>query len=83
MLAEGLIYVQAVLISLDPETVHAIVEEAVAFRVVDDMTATTTARGDYPNPMPGVVRPLLEWTTSFVPRHGDTENAARPASIAV
>lgn len=83
MLAEGLIYVQAVLISLDPETVHAIVEEAVAFRVVDDMTATATARGDYPNPMPGVVRPLLEWTTFFVPRHGDTENAERPVGIAV
>jgi lipopolysaccharide transport system ATP-binding protein len=82
MLAEGLIYVQAVLISLDPETVHAIVEEAVAFRVVDDMTATATARGDYPNPMPGVVRPLLEWTTSFVPRHGDTA-APRPVSAAV
>ncbi len=78
MLAEGLIYVQAVLISLDPERVHAIVEEAVAFRVLDDMTATTAARGDYPNPMPGVMRPLLEWTTSFVPLRGDPENAARP-----
>ncbi len=83
MLAEGLIYVQAVLISLDPETVHAIVDEAVAFRVLDDLTATTTARGDYPNPMPGVMRPLLEWTTSFVPRHGDTGNAEHFVSAAV
>lgn len=83
MLAEGLIYVQAVLISLDPETVHAIVEEAIAFRVLDDMTATATARGDYPNPMPGVVRPLLEWTTSFEPRHAGMENVARPVAEAV
>jgi hypothetical protein len=83
MLAEGLIYVQAVLISLDPERVHAIVDEAVAFRVVDDLATTTTARGDYPNPMPGVMRPLLEWTTSFVPRHGEAENAARPIGAAV
>ena len=39
MLAEGIIYVQAVLMTLDPETVHAIVDEAVAFRVVDDLNA--------------------------------------------
>ncbi len=83
LLAEGLIYVQAVLISLDPETVHAIVDEAVAFRVLDDLTATTTARGDYPNPMPGVVRPLLEWTTTFVPRHSDTASSLRPVGAAV
>ena len=83
MLAEGLIYVQAVLISLEPETIHANVEEAVAFRVLDDMTATTTARGDYPNPMPGVMRPLLEWTTSFETRLGDTENVGPPVGEVV
>lgn len=83
MLAEGLIYVQAVLISMDPETIHAIVDEAVAFRVLDDLSSTDTARGDYPNPMPGVVRPMLKWTTSHVPRHGDGESAVRPVGAAV
>ena len=64
LLAEGSIYVQAVLMTLDPEVVRAVVEEAVAFRVVDDLSATDTARGDYMKPMPGLMRPLLEWTTS-------------------
>jgi lipopolysaccharide transport system ATP-binding protein len=70
LFAEGLVYVQAVIMTLDPEAIHTIVEEAVAFRVVDDLNATTTSRGDYGQPMPGLVRPLLEWTTSFVPRNG-------------
>lgn len=67
MLAEGFVYVQAVLISLDPETVHTIMEEVVAFRVLDDLTATNTSRGHYPKPMPGLMRPMLEWTTAMVP----------------
>ena len=83
MLTEGLIYVQAVLMTLDPETAHAIVDEAVAFRVLDDLSAINTSRGDYPNPMPGLMRPLLEWTTSFVPRNSDMERAARHTNVAV
>jgi lipopolysaccharide transport system ATP-binding protein len=70
LMAEGFFYVQAVIMSLDPEIVHMIVEEAVAFRVVDDLTAANTSRGDYGKPMPGDVRPLLEWTTSLVPQNG-------------
>ncbi len=63
LLAEGLVSVQAVLMTLNPEVPHAIVEDAVAFRVLDDLNATNTARGDYRNTMPGVLRPLLQWTT--------------------
>jgi len=33
----------------------------VAFQVVDTDEGNT-ARGDYVGPMPGVVRPLLEWS---------------------
>lgn len=70
MLVEGVMYVQAVLMTLDPEVVHTIVEEAVAFRVLDDLAATDTARGDYKRPMPGLMRPVLEWTTAVVaPKH--------------
>jgi lipopolysaccharide transport system ATP-binding protein len=43
-------------------TLHAREANAVAFQVFDDEGAGT-ARGDYVGPMPGVVRPLLEWTT--------------------
>lgn len=70
LLAEGFIYVQSVIISLDPEITHLIVEDAVAFRVVDDLTAKDTARGDYGKPMPGELRPLLEWTTSILEPDG-------------
>lgn len=70
LLAEGFFYVQAVVMSLEPEVIHMIVDEAAAFRVVDDLTAKDTARGDYGKPMPGELRPLLDWTTSVQPRIG-------------
>ncbi len=66
LLAEGFIYVTAVIMTLDPEISHAVVDEAVAFRVLDDLAAPDTARGDYFKPMPGLVRPILEWSTVTV-----------------
>jgi lipopolysaccharide transport system ATP-binding protein len=46
-----------------PTTVlHAHERSAVAFQVVDSPVGDS-ARGDYIGPMPGVVRPLLNWTT--------------------
>ncbi|MFO1497481.1 MAG: ABC transporter ATP-binding protein [Verrucomicrobiota bacterium] len=62
-LSEGLLSVLAVVMTLNPEVSHAVVEDAVAFRVVDCLPAKDTARGDYHKPMSGFVRPLLEWTT--------------------
>ncbi len=63
LLAEGMVSVMAVVMSLGPETCHALVEDAVAFRVMDDFSAFDTSRGDYTRPMPGLIRPLLEWNT--------------------
>jgi lipopolysaccharide transport system ATP-binding protein len=63
LLTEGLISVLAVVMTLNPEVSRAVVEDAVAFRVLDDLTARDTARGDYCKPMPGAVRPLLKWNT--------------------
>jgi len=74
LLAEGAVSVFAVLMTLDPEHAHAIVEDAVMFRVVDPLSARDTARGDYPRPIPGVLRPLLKWTTVTVPA-GETTPA--------
>jgi lipopolysaccharide transport system ATP-binding protein len=67
LLSEGLFSVLAVLMTLEPETVHAQVEDVVAFRILDDLPAKNTARGDYHKPLIGVVRPMLEWTTRYVP----------------
>jgi len=64
-LAEGPISVSTTLMTLEPEQVHGRVQDAVMFRVVDCLPATDTARGDYPRPIGGVVRPLLKWTTSY------------------
>jgi lipopolysaccharide transport system ATP-binding protein len=63
LLAEGGMSVGAHIMTLEPETPHVNMEDAVLFRVVDALDAHDTARGDYPRPIPGVMRPLLRWTT--------------------
>ncbi len=63
LLAEGSLIANVSLMSHFPSTVlHAHEMNAVAFQVVDE-PGGVSARGDYAGPMPGVVRPLLEWTT--------------------
>ena len=59
-LMEGTMTV-TVAISTMPSKVHLFERDAVAFEVVDSM-GDDTARGDYTGPMPGVVKPLLQWT---------------------
>jgi lipopolysaccharide transport system ATP-binding protein len=64
LLAEGSLIAHVSLMSHFPSTIlHAREANAVAFQVVDELGGAS-ARGDYVGPMPGVVRPLLEWTTS-------------------
>lgn len=61
-LAEGMLVVTVAVSTHDPLAVHALEEDAVSFQVVDSLDGDT-ARGDYVGPMPGVVRPLVEWET--------------------
>src|SRR5947209_3519496 len=64
MLSEGSLIAHVSIMSHFPSTIlHAREKNAVAFQVVDG-PGEGSARGDYVGPMPGVVRPLLEWTTS-------------------
>jgi lipopolysaccharide transport system ATP-binding protein len=63
LLAEGSLSVDAVIMTLEPEAPRLYARDAVVFRVVDPLDAKDTARGDYPRPIPGVMRPLLRWTT--------------------
>jgi lipopolysaccharide transport system ATP-binding protein len=63
-LAEGTLIVTAALSTMDPVTVHFCEPDAVAFQVVDSCDGDS-ARGDLGGQIPGVVRPLLEWTTRF------------------
>ncbi len=75
-LAEGSLLVHASIMSHHPATaVHVEARKVVAFQVIDSEQGDT-ARGDYLGPMPGLVRPLLSWTTDFAPTVADTH--ARP-----
>jgi lipopolysaccharide transport system ATP-binding protein len=63
LLTEGSLVGHVSIMSHFPATVlHAQERNAVAFQVVDS-PAGDSARGDYIGPMPGVIRPLLQWTT--------------------
>jgi lipopolysaccharide transport system ATP-binding protein len=61
LLAEGTLVVGAAVASA---RVHVHEREVAAFQVVDSLDGDS-ARGDYAGPMPGVVRPLVPWTTEF------------------
>ena len=65
-LAEGTLYINCYLITLDPERNIFGEVGAIAFTVVDNL-AGDSARGDYAKNLPGVVRPLLEWVTEYQP----------------
>ncbi len=48
--------------TFDPGTIHFFERDAVAFQVIDSLDGNS-ARGDFAGPIPGVVRPLLHWST--------------------
>jgi len=65
-LAEGTIVVGAAITTLAPMSVRLEERDAIAFQVVDSMDGDS-ARGDYAGLLPGAVRPLLRWETSYEP----------------
>jgi len=67
LLAEGSLIVSAAISTMDPVRVHFYERDVVAFQIVDSLDGNS-ARGDFAGPMPGIVRPLLEWKTEFAPR---------------
>lgn len=67
LLSEGVHLMNALCISFEPHRVLIKAEEAVGFLVVDSHDGDS-ARGDFGGEMLGVVRPMLKWTTQFVPR---------------
>jgi lipopolysaccharide transport system ATP-binding protein len=75
-LAEGTVLVSGQVFSPDPVKSHFHVSDLVAFQVVDSLDGDS-ARRDWEGAMPGVVRPLLEWTTT--PLEPRDEDFTRPA----
>jgi lipopolysaccharide transport system ATP-binding protein len=65
LLSEGRLFVYAGLCTLNPLVSVHYEHNAVAFHVVDTLDGDS-ARGDYPGAMPGVVRPMLKWSTRVV-----------------
>jgi len=64
LLAEGSFYVGAALTTYLPLEVHFVEWDAVTFNVVDSIEGDS-ARGDFVGELPGVVRPVLDWTTDL------------------
>jgi lipopolysaccharide transport system ATP-binding protein len=65
-LAEGTQIVNAVTVTLEPNTLQFYERDAVAFQVIDSLDGDS-ARGDWAGKMLGVVRPMLEWETEYSP----------------
>ena len=66
LLAEGLLYVHCYLYNNTLNVPDCGAEPAISFQIVDTCDGDS-ARGDYGQHFPGVVRPLLKWTTKFEP----------------
>lgn len=65
LLSEGTLFVGAAVSTMDPVVVHFYERDAVAFQIIDSMDGDS-ARREYAGPMPGVVRPLLQWSTTMI-----------------
>lgn len=78
-LAAGTFFVTVCLNTRAPDSTQFDEQQAIAFNVLDSM-GPGTARGDWGGDLPGVVRPLLEWTTEYAPagRFDAPEDRARP-----
>lgn len=75
-LAEGLLTVNVAMSTLDPVKIHFHELEAVAFQVRDSLDGDS-ARGDFGGALPGVVRPMLPWSTQ--PIDDDAPRASQGA----
>jgi len=61
-LSEGTVFVTVSASSYQPHDIHFNARDAVTFNVIDSPDGDA-ARGDFAGPMPGVVRPVLDWKT--------------------
>jgi lipopolysaccharide transport system ATP-binding protein len=69
-LSDGEMNVSVAITTYRPKVkVHFHEEYVLSFNVLDSLDGNT-ARGEYTGRLGGVVRPLLEWTTAYVPTDG-------------
>jgi homopolymeric O-antigen transport system ATP-binding protein len=79
-LAEGTMIVAAAVSTMDPVEIHFFERDAVAFQVIDKLEGDS-ARGDFAGTFPGVVRPMLRWTTSTIETDDQTGPAQRAEEL--
>jgi lipopolysaccharide transport system ATP-binding protein len=65
-LAEGMLVVRVALSTMDPVVIHFDEPDVLSFTIKDSLDGDS-ARGDYAGPLPGIVRPLLQWQTTVLP----------------
>jgi lipopolysaccharide transport system ATP-binding protein len=76
LLAEGTFLVRVMISTLNPPAGHVDERDTVAFHVVDTQDGDS-ARGEYTGFIPGVVRPVLDWTTRpLSAHHANGDNGA-------
>ena len=71
LLAEGTVFVDVAVITIEPAIAQFLEQSTVAFQVIDNMEGDSH-RGDWAGPQPGTVRPLLEWTTQYDAVHASS-----------
>ncbi len=80
LLSEGTLIVDAAISTMDPVTVHVHERDAVAFQVIDSLEGDS-ARGGFAGPIPGVFRPILNWTTEYRIGAGAADTAPYEVSL--
>lgn len=82
LMAEGLFSVRAALITLNPVVVQFNESSVVAVTIVDNQNGNT-ARGDYVGNLSGIMRPLLNWQTTYTAANtGHDQNCENEQEIA-
>jgi len=76
LLAEGMLFVDANMNTIEPYIFQYVSRSAVAF-LVSDSADGNSARGDWAGQMPGVVRPLFKWTTRYEPNRQEVAAGSR------
>ena len=79
-LAEGMIFVNCVLVRTSRQDVQFRERSVVAFQIVDSLDGDS-ARGDWTKKFPGIVRPKLVWTTRFEPEETFTMMEKKEATL--
>ena len=67
LLTEGMLFIDAGLITLEPPAQQFLERHTVALHVVEHLDGPS-ARGEWGGRLPGVVRPLFQWDTQFEPQ---------------